>query len=66
MRFRTMRYCLPSEIIVSSLHDGMNLVAKEFFAAKNDLSGILLPSRFTGAAREAEAGLRGIQREAIH
>lgn len=45
-------YQLADLCIVSSLHDGMNLVAKEFIAAKEDLSGILLLSRFTGAARE--------------
>jgi trehalose 6-phosphate synthase len=45
-------YQLADLCIVSSLHDGMNLVAKEFIAAKYDLSGILLLSRFTGAARE--------------
>ncbi len=45
-------YQLADLCIVSSLHDGMNLVAKEFIAAKADLSGILLLSRFTGAARE--------------
>lgn len=38
--------------IVSSLHDGMNLVAKEFVAAKADLSGVLILSEFAGAARE--------------
>lgn len=38
--------------IVSSLHDGMNLVAKEFVAAKNDLNGVLILSEFAGAARE--------------
>jgi trehalose 6-phosphate synthase len=37
---------------VSSLHDGMNLVAKEFVAARDDERGVLLLSRFTGAARE--------------
>jgi len=41
---------------VSSLHDGMNLVAKEFVAARADEGGVLVLSRFTGAARElAEA-----------
>jgi trehalose 6-phosphate synthase len=41
---------------VSSLHDGMNLVAKEFVAAREDDRGVLVLSRFTGAARElAEA-----------
>jgi len=45
-------YQLADLCIVSPLHDGMNLVAKEFIAAKNDLSGILLLSRFAGASRE--------------
>ena len=41
---------------VSSLHDGMNLVAKEFVAARDDEQGVLVLSHFTGAARElAEA-----------
>jgi len=41
---------------VSSLHDGMNLVAKEFVAARDDEQGVLLLSQFTGAARDlAEA-----------
>ena len=41
---------------VSSLHDGMNLVAKEFVAARDDDRGVLILSQFTGAARElAEA-----------
>ena len=38
--------------VVSSLHDGMNLVAKEFIAARSDERGVLVLSRFTGAARE--------------
>jgi trehalose-6-phosphate synthase len=38
--------------IVSSLHDGMNLVAKEFVASRVDEDGVLILSRFTGAARE--------------
>jgi trehalose 6-phosphate synthase len=38
--------------VVSSLHDGMNLVAKEFIAARGDHRGVLVLSRFTGAARE--------------
>ena len=41
---------------VSSLHDGMNLVAKEFVAARDDEQGVLVLSSFTGASRElAEA-----------
>ncbi len=38
--------------LVTSLHDGMNLVAKEFLAARQDERGVLILSRFTGAARE--------------
>lgn len=38
--------------IVSSLHDGMNLVAKEFVASRYDEEGVLILSPFTGAARE--------------
>jgi len=45
-------YLLADLCIVSSLHDGMNLVAKEYAASKTDSSGVLLLSRFTGAARE--------------
>ncbi|MBC7562029.1 MAG: trehalose-6-phosphate synthase [Gemmatimonadaceae bacterium] len=37
---------------VSSLHDGMNLVAKEFVASRDDERGVLVLSQFTGAARE--------------
>ena len=43
---------LADFFIVSSLHDGMNLVSKEFVAARNDEDGVLLLSQFTGAARE--------------
>ena len=38
--------------VVSSLHDGMNLVAKEFPASRSDEDGVLILSRFTGASRE--------------
>jgi alpha,alpha-trehalose-phosphate synthase [UDP-forming] len=38
--------------MVTSLHDGMNLVAKEFVAARDDEEGALILSRFTGASRE--------------
>ena len=38
--------------IVSALHDGMNLVAKEYVASRPDEDGVLILSRFTGAARE--------------
>jgi trehalose 6-phosphate synthase len=45
--YRTAAVC-----VVSSLHDGMNLVAKEFIASRSDDRGVLVLSRFTGAARE--------------
>jgi trehalose-6-phosphate synthase len=38
--------------VVSSLHDGMNLVAKEFVAARDDEAGVLVLSAFAGASRE--------------
>jgi trehalose-6-phosphate synthase len=38
--------------MVTSLHDGMNLVAKEFVASRDDEQGVLILSRFTGAAHE--------------
>ena len=45
-------YRLGKVCIVSSLHDGMNLVAKEFLASRPDGKGILVLSQFTGSARE--------------
>jgi len=49
--FRAANIC-----VVTSLHDGMNLVCKEFVAARDDAQGVLILSRFAGAARElAEA-----------
>jgi len=42
---------------VSSLHDGMNLVAKEFVAARDDERGVLVLSEFTGAARDLTEAL---------
>jgi alpha,alpha-trehalose-phosphate synthase [UDP-forming] len=50
-------YRLARFMIVSSLHDGMNLVAKEFVASRVDAQGVLLLSRFTGAARELSEAL---------
>ena len=38
--------------LVTSLHDGMNLVAKEFIAARDDERGSLILSRFAGASQE--------------
>lgn len=43
--------------VVTSLHDGMNLVSKEFVAARDDLQGVLILSRFAGAAREMPEAL---------
>ncbi len=45
-------YRAAAACVVTSLDDGMNLVAKEFVAARRDLRGALVLSRFTGAARE--------------
>ncbi len=45
--YRAADFCM-----VTSLHDGMNLVAKEFVAARNDDEGALILSQFTGATRE--------------
>ncbi|MEK6732919.1 MAG: trehalose-6-phosphate synthase, partial [Candidatus Omnitrophota bacterium] len=45
-------YLLADICIVSSLSDGMNLVAKEYAASKNDLNGTLILSRFAGASKE--------------
>jgi trehalose 6-phosphate synthase len=45
-------YRAASLCLVTSLHDGMNLVAKEFIAARDDEQGVLILSSFTGAAHE--------------
>ena len=45
--YRAAALCL-----VTSLHDGMNLVAKEYVAARDDEDGVLVLSKFTGAATE--------------
>ena len=45
-------YRLANFCIVSSLHDGMNLVAKEFVAARDDEDGVLVLSALAGAAHE--------------
>ena len=51
--YRTADLCL-----VTSLHDGMNLVAKEFVASRHDESGVLILSCFTGAAHELRDALQ--------
>ena len=45
--YKAANFCL-----ITSLHDGMNLVAKEFVAARNDEEGVLILSQFAGASRE--------------
>jgi trehalose 6-phosphate synthase len=50
-------YRLADFCVVSSLHDGMNLVAKEFVAARDDLDGVLVLSEMTGAAQELKDAL---------
>jgi trehalose-6-phosphate synthase len=62
-----VRHCEPREVfelfraadfcVVSSLHDGMNLVAKEFVAARDDELGVLILSDFAGASRELSEAL---------
>jgi trehalose 6-phosphate synthase len=65
--YRAANFCL-----VSSLHDGMNLVAKEYIAARRDEQGALILSRFTGASHELKDALvvnpydTGEMAEAIH
>jgi trehalose 6-phosphate synthase len=52
------RYYRAADVCyVSSLHDGMNLVAKEFIAARTDDSGVLVLSRFAGAAQQLRDSL---------
>jgi trehalose 6-phosphate synthase len=50
--YRWADFCM-----VTSLHDGMNLVAKEFVSVRDDGDGVLILSRFTGAARELRDAL---------
>ena len=50
-------YRMANLCLVTSLHDGMNLVAKEFIAARHDERGVLILSEFTGAARELHDAL---------
>ena len=51
-------YRAASVCMVSSLHDGMNLVAKEFIAARQDEHGVLILSTFAGAALELTDALQ--------
>jgi trehalose 6-phosphate synthase len=49
---------LADFFMVNSLHDGMNLVAKEFLASRSDELGVLILSVFTGASRELNHAIR--------
>ncbi|HWY73811.1 MAG TPA: trehalose-6-phosphate synthase [Burkholderiaceae bacterium] len=53
----TELYRAADVCLVTSLHDGMNLVCKEFVAARDDERGVLILSRFAGAAREMTEAL---------
>jgi len=53
----TTLYRLAEVCLVTSLHDSMNLVAKEFVAARNDEAGVLVLSRFAGASRDLRRAL---------
>ncbi|HAR44462.1 MAG TPA: hypothetical protein DCS07_17830 [Bdellovibrionales bacterium] len=50
--YRAADFCL-----VTPLHDGMNLVAKEFVSARSDMRGVLILSHFAGAAMELDHAL---------
>ena len=50
-------YRLANVCLVTSLHDGMNLVAKEFIAARDDERGVLILSKFAGASQELREAL---------
>ena len=50
-------YRAADACLVTSLHDGMNLVCKEFIAARDDERGVLILSRFAGAARDLPEAL---------
>ncbi len=53
----TKYYQAADVCMVTSLHDGMNLVAKEFIASRDDLHGVLILSQFAGAALELRDAL---------
>lgn len=50
-------YKVADICMVTSLHDGMNLVAKEFIASRDDENGVLILSQFTGASRELRGAI---------
>jgi trehalose-6-phosphate synthase len=51
--YKAANFCM-----VSSLHDGMNLVAKEFVASRNNNDGVLILSRYAGASSELKGALK--------
>jgi trehalose-6-phosphate synthase len=50
-------YAMADSALVTPLHDGMNLVAKEYVAACSDCDGVLVLSAFAGAAKELDGAL---------
>jgi trehalose 6-phosphate synthase len=50
-------YCSADALVITSLADGMNLVAKEFVASRTDLDGSVVLSEFTGAANDLPGAL---------
>jgi len=50
-------YCQADVCLVTSLHDGMNLVSKEFVSARKDELGVLILSRFAGSAKELKGAI---------
>jgi trehalose 6-phosphate synthase len=50
--YTSVNFCM-----VTSLHDGMNLVAKEFVASRSNNDGVLILSRFTGASQELQGAI---------
>lgn len=50
--YKAAQFCM-----VTSLHDGMNLVAKEFIASRNSEDGVLILSQFAGASQELHGAI---------
>jgi trehalose 6-phosphate synthase len=50
-------YKIADFCLITSLHDGMNLVCKEYVAARNDEKGVVILSQFAGAAKELKDAL---------
>jgi len=58
-------YCASDVCLITSLYDGMNLVAKEYIASKQNSQGVLVISEFAGASKELSDALR-INPYAVH